>query len=321
MKKYFKDIKKPKWYLALAAVVVFAIQCTAVINLGFGMGWNYYAIIPVQVAAGYLNVLMFLMVQKDMKQKHFWAFAAISIVAGAAIGIAFIEGLYTTVAGAKGVLYGVTAQLTLASAVYALISAIKSMIAGRKAEPDDVNSEHKEAHAHRLKLVFPDESHEKEYFAMMDEWTAFGGRLNPGALRNKGNKYSKWLSWVKDDEDVSKIKDGRAAQTLFFLMKEGEERIYGAVSIRHSLNEGLLKTGGHIGYGIRPSERKKGYATAMLALALRKCRELGIMRVLVTCDKDNIDSAKVIQNNGGVLENEVLNEKGMPVQRYWIDIR
>ena len=137
MKKYFKEIKKPKWYLALAAVVVFAIQSTAVINLGFGMGWNYYSIIPVQVVAGYLNVLVFLMVQKDRHEKRFWAYAAISVVAGAAIGLAAVEGLYTSVAGLKGVLFGAAAQYTLALAVYAVIGVIKSLIAAKKPEPID----------------------------------------------------------------------------------------------------------------------------------------------------------------------------------------
>ena len=182
------------------------------------------------------------------------------------------------------------------------------------------NTECRKAREHCFKLVFPDESHEKEYFAMMDEWISFGGRLNPGALRLKGlKKYSDWLKRVRDDCTAKEKFRGKVPQATYFLMDE--DRIYGAASIRHDLNEGLLKTGGHIGYGIRPSERQKGYATAMLGLALDKCKELGIMRVLVTCDKDNIASAKVIKNNGGVLENEVPDEKSMPVQRYWIDIR
>ena len=91
----------------------------------------------------------------------------------------------------------------------------------------------------------------------------------------------------------------------------------GAVNIRHDLNDYLLKYGGHIGDGIRPSERRKGYATEMIRLALEECRKLGLTRVLVTCDKNNIGSAKSIIRNGGILENEVL-EKGVIKQRYWI---
>jgi len=85
------------------------------------------------------------------------------------------------------------------------------------------------------------------------------------------------------------------------------------------LNEQLLVVGGHIGYGIRPSERRKGNATKILSLALDKARELGIERALLTCDKDNIGSAQTIINNGGQLDSEdVVNDT--EIQRYWINI-
>ena len=89
--------------------------------------------------------------------------------------------------------------------------------------------------------------------------------------------------------------------------------------LEHSLNEALLLDGGHIGDGVRPSERRKGYATAMIALALDECRKLGIEKVLMVCNKENTGSAKSIQNNGGVLENEI-NVEGETVQRYWIQL-
>ena len=95
--------------------------------------------------------------------------------------------------------------------------------------------------------------------------------------------------------------------------------IVGAVNIRHYLNESLLLNGGHIGDGVRPSERRKGIATGMISLALEECRKLGIEKVLMVCDKDNIGSAKSIVNNGGVLENEIVVD-GVVEQRYWIDI-
>ena len=95
----------------------------------------------------------------------------------------------------------------------------------------------------------------------------------------------------------------------------------GAVNIRHYLTDFLLREGGHIGDGIRPSERRKGYATAMIKLALEECKKLGIKRVLLVCDKDNIGSAKSIMNNGGVLENEFIDAEDKAVQRYWIDVK
>ncbi len=86
-------------------------------------------------------------------------------------------------------------------------------------------------------------------------------------------------------------------------IKKGDE-------IRHKLNESLLKNGGHIGDGVRPSERRKGYATEMIRLALEECKKIGIDRVLMVCYKDNIGSRKSIINNGGVLENELPAEDG-----------
>ena len=90
------------------------------------------------------------------------------------------------------------------------------------------------------------------------------------------------------------------------------------MNIRHRLNDSLLLSGGHIGDGIRPSERGKGFGTKMIALALEECSRLGIKRVLMCCNRDNTASARTIVKNGGVLENEIL-EDGVPVQRYWIE--
>ena len=107
--------------------------------------------------------------------------------------------------------------------------------------------------------------------------------------------------------------------STFFCLDEDRDIFVGAVNIRHYLNEALLRDGGHIGDGVRPSERRKGIATKMIGLALDECRKLGIDRVLMVCDKDNIGSAKSIINNGGVLENEITVE-GVVEQRYWIEL-
>ena len=104
-------------------------------------------------------------------------------------------------------------------------------------------------------------------------------------------------------------------------MDEERNILLGAVNIRHYLNDYLLKYAGHIGDGIRPSERNKGYGKKMIALALMECKKLSIDKVLMVCDKDNIASAKTIINNGGVLENEFVDENGRIEQRYWIEIK
>lgn len=109
-------------------------------------------------------------------------------------------------------------------------------------------------------------------------------------------------------------------QIRCFLLDKDTGRPLRAVNIRHYLNDSLLQEGGHIGDGIRPSERRKGYATEMVRLALVECKKLGIDKVLMICDKDNIGSAKSILKNSGVLENEFVNSDGEIEQRYWIFI-
>jgi predicted acetyltransferase len=99
-----------------------------------------------------------------------------------------------------------------------------------------------------------------------------------------------------------------------------EQRIVGVVNIRHGLTEKLMNNGGHIGYGIRPSARQKGYATRLLALSLEKLKELGVHRALVVCDERNIASERTILKNGGVPDVNYVEEDGNVVKRFWIDL-
>lgn len=147
---------------------------------------------------------------------------------------------------------------------------------------------------------------------MMDEWEAFGGRLNPGALRRYSNvrqenvTYEEWLEWVKEDRDT--------AQDLYFCMDD--DILLGAVSIRYKCAD----VDGHSGFGIRPSERNKGYATKMLSLALPIMRDYGINPVVISCAKDNTGSAKTILNNGGKYIRDAVDDDGEIVQIYHITV-
>jgi predicted acetyltransferase len=106
-----------------------------------------------------------------------------------------------------------------------------------------------------------------------------------------------------------------------FLVAEAEGQIVGRVSIRHALNAHLAEVGGHIGYGVRPGFRRRGYATAILGQSMAVASSIGLERVLVTCDDDNVGSANVIENCGGVLENVVAGRDGsVPKRRYWVEI-
>jgi len=152
---------------------------------------------------------------------------------------------------------------------------------------------------------------------MMDEWTASGEKIVPYAIRKADYRdFDRYLPSLEvgHDRDESLVPD-----STFFCLDDERGIYVGAVNIRHRLNEGLLLNGGHIGDGVRPSERRKGIATRMIALALEECRKLGIRRVLMVCDRNNIGSAKSIMNNGGILENEIIVD-GVTEQRYWIDL-
>jgi len=115
------------------------------------------------------------------------------------------------------------------------------------------------------------------------------------------------------------LAEGYVPETVYWLVDNGE--YIGGVRIRHYLTDELLKRGGHIGYSIRPSMRKKGYGTSILRLALPKAKELGIERALLTCDETNIASCRIIEKNGGALENAMPNpETGINKLRFWIDL-
>ena len=168
-----------------------------------------------------------------------------------------------------------------------------------------------------LKLIKLDEQYKPQLTDMMDEWTATDETIIPYAIRKCD--YHDFPSYLASLE-VTQPADGLVPDSTYFCLDTERSIFVGAVNIRHYLSEGLLLSGGHIGDGIRPSERGKGLGTRMIALALDKCRELGIGRVLMCCDSDNFASARTIEKNGGVLENVVVGG-GAPVKRYWITLK
>ena len=160
-----------------------------------------------------------------------------------------------------------------------------------------------------LKLVKLENKYQNQLIDMMEEWNKTGEKIVPYAIRKTDYHLE-----VKND------KEGLVPDSTFFCLDTDRNIFVGAVNIRHYLNDALLLNGGHIGDGVRPSERRKGYATEMIKLALEECKKLGLDKVLMVCDKDNIGSARSIKKNGGVLENEVLVD-GVLEQRYWITIK
>ena len=172
-----------------------------------------------------------------------------------------------------------------------------------------------------IELIKPTIQHKELLIDMLTEWKndIVQNNTNSSPWKIFANDFHDFEYYI-EHLDTTEAKDGWVPDTTLFCFDKDRNVFVGAVNIRHYLNENLLRTGGHIGDGIRPSERRKGYATAMIALALEECKKLGIMDVLMCCGKENVASAKSIVRNGGVLENEV-EEDGHIEQRYWIHLQ
>ncbi len=128
-----------------------------------------------------------------------------------------------------------------------------------------------------------------------------------------------WLDQVERCRYKETVPPDRVPCTQYIYVRETDGKIVGMIQIRHYLNELLAKYSGHIGYSVCPSERRKGYATQMLAAALEKCREMGLARVMLSCRPENEASRRTILRNGGVYESSVREpERDRYLERYWI---
>lgn len=173
-----------------------------------------------------------------------------------------------------------------------------------------------------MKLIFPTMAYKEKAIEFINEFYEYGSEINgSGALDSylKEATYEEWLLKVLADIDIANIEKPRVPALTYFYVREEDDKIVGMVNIRLALNDFLKNEGGHIGYGIRPTERKKHYATGMLTEALKVCDTVGISEVILTCDKENSASAGVIKNCGGKLEAEFYSETfDETIQRYLI---
>jgi predicted acetyltransferase len=173
-----------------------------------------------------------------------------------------------------------------------------------------------------MELVLPSEKYKDDFIQAVKEYHSVDSQDRKDIYALKVEDLEKdFASYVKllhDRAEGRNLPEGYVPDTTYWLIDNG--KFIGRVSFRHTLTESLRKVGGHIGYDIRPSKRNKGYGKKMLALALQKARQLGLHKVLITCDETNIASKKIIEANGGVFENalEIPNEPKK--LRYWITL-
>lgn len=160
-----------------------------------------------------------------------------------------------------------------------------------------------------MKLIMPSMQYDEQIQAFRQEFLASGDSMDGSSSLRKFANTQDWINQLEPDT------------TQYIAVREADDKVVGVIQIRHRFNEFLEKYAGHIGYCVCPSERRKGYATQMLAGVLPECRRLEILDVLVCCLKENEASRRTILRNGGVFESKVFEPQSRRwIERYWIHL-
>ncbi len=172
----------------------------------------------------------------------------------------------------------------------------------------------------RMMHVIPDESYREQVIEYVQEHLRDGSHMNgAGGLGRYVDDYDGWLQKIANDRNVGVTETTVPAET-YMLVRESDNRLVGMCNIRTQLNDALRNRGGNIGYGIRPSERRKGYNEINLYLALVRCQELGLDVVLLDCRNNNIGSYKTMEALGGILLDYYDDEEEGLCRRYMINV-
>ena len=168
-------------------------------------------------------------------------------------------------------------------------------------------------------LIKPDEDHRQEIHDYRREFLDEGSPFHGDTGLQHFEDVSEWIDYCRRHEHEETVPEGRAVGEQYMLVREGDSRILGMISLRPYLNDYLAEHAGHIGYGVRPSERRKGYATLMLSMGLDRCREHGLESVLLVCLPENQPSRRTIVACGGVFERMTIGGEEV-MERYWISL-
>lgn len=172
----------------------------------------------------------------------------------------------------------------------------------------------------KLNLIFPNEEYKEQVIEYHEEFRQNGEDvINGSGNLEKFDDFDKWLEKIRNDVMIE-ITEEKVPATVYLAIREKDNKLMGMVQIRHKLNVKLLNKGGNIGYSVRPSERNKGIAKEILRQTIEICKGMNIDKVLLTCDKENTISPKVMIANGAIFECERLYE-GKPYLKYWINIK
>ncbi len=173
----------------------------------------------------------------------------------------------------------------------------------------------------KLKLTEPTMEHEKEILAYRQEFLDSGDSMDgTGSLRRCENA-AQWFEEIEMFRAPATVPADKVPATQYVFVRESDGKVVGMLQFRHCLNDYLRQFAGHIGYSVRPSERRKGYAEQMLKTVLPLCRAFGLDRVMVTCRDTNEGSRRTILANGGVYESTAYEpDRQVNLQRYWIDL-
>ena len=171
-----------------------------------------------------------------------------------------------------------------------------------------------------LRLAVPGEEYRAAILDYRAEHFDAGEReLHGGALLGEMD-FDDWLAQVRRNARPETVRPDWVVSSTYLVLRASDGRMVGMADLRHTLNRFLRAFGGHIGYGVRPSERRKGYGGQILALILAEARKLGLSRVMLACYRDNEGSRQTIRKGGGALERTFVHTDGRTVEVYWIGL-